>query len=234
MNDIVLILNQSFYNLSAFSLAASLLWGVLSVFLSPCHVASIPLIVAYVNDHEEPDRKSAFTLSLLFGLGILLMIILMGVVTGLMGRILGDVGTPLLITVYLLLLLCGVWLLEPPFMKNFHLSLFRESHRSQQMGAFSLGFLYGLVLGPCSFAFLAPMIGIVFTRSMSQLWFGIGLFFFYGIGHTAAIVAAGSLGAGVVTLFENANVGRASVWIKRLCGALIITYSLYKIIEAFH
>ncbi len=231
MNDIVLVLNQSFYNLSAFSLAASLLWGILSVFLSPCHVASIPLIVAYINDHEEPDGKRGFTLSLLFGLGILLMIILMGFVTGLMGRILGDVGTPLLVTVYILLMLCGVWLMEPPFMKNLHLSLFRGSHRTERMGAFSLGFLYGLVLGPCSFAFLAPMIGIVFTRSMSQMWFGIGLFFFYGIGHTAAIVAAGSLGSRMVTLLERANVGRASLRIKRLCGVLIITYSIYKILE---
>ena len=232
MNDIVLILNQSLLQSLFFFFGCQPDLGrSLSVFLSPCHVASIPLIVAYVNNHEQPDRKSGFNLSLLFGLGILLMIILMGVITGLMGRILGDVGTPLLVSVYAFLLVCGIWLMDLPFMKHFHLSLFKENRKTKEMGAFSLGFLYGLVLGPCSFAFLAPMIGIVFTRSMSQLWFGIALFFFYGIGHTAAIVAAGSFGTKVVKLLENAKVGNASVWIKRICGVLIISYSIYKIIE---
>ena len=234
MNELVLTLNQSFYNLSFLSLAASLLWGILSVFLSPCHVASIPLVIGYINNREKADTKKSFHLSLLFGLGILSMLILMGIVTGLLGRILGDVGTPVIIAVYLFLLFCGFWLLDLPIMRNWTLNIFQQKPKMMEMGAFSLGFIFGLILGPCSFAFLAPMIGIVFAQSTDDLWFGIALFILYGIGHTAAIVAAGTLGSRAVEWIETGGAVKASLWIKRLCGLFIMGYSIYKIIEIWN
>ncbi|QEN07090.1 cytochrome C biogenesis protein [Oceanispirochaeta crateris] len=231
MNEIVQYLNQSFYTFSVVSIGASLVWGILSVFLSPCHVASIPLVIGYINNSKKPDLKGAFKLSLLFGLGILLMILLMGIITGFLGRILGDVGTPLMVLVYIFLTLCGIWLLDLPFGRSLNLPFLQKGLKAEGMGAFSLGFLYGLVLGPCSFAFLAPMIGFVFSQSMSQLWFGIALFFFYGIGHTLAIVVAGTFGNKIVNRLESGNFRNASLWIKRICGIFIIVYSIFKIIE---
>ena len=233
MNEIVQILNRNFYNLSIISLGASLVWGVLSVFLSPCHIVSIPLIIGYVNNRDKPELKGGFILSLLFGLGILSMLILMGIITGFLGRILGDVGTPVMIAVYMFLLACGIWLLDLPSMRHFNFSLFQQSPRMMEMGAFSLGFLYGLALGPCSFAFLAPMIGIVFTRSMTQFWFGVVLLFFYGIGHTGAIVIAGTAGSRIGKLLESGSLRNVSLRIKRLCGMFIIAYSIYRIWENF-
>ncbi|MDA3851805.1 MAG: hypothetical protein PF447_11095, partial [Spirochaetaceae bacterium] len=85
--------------------------------------------------------------------------------------------------------------------------------------------------GPCSFAFLAPMIGIVFAQSTSNLWFGIALFVLYGVGHTAAIVVAGTLGSRVIEWIETSGLRKASLWIKKLCGLFILGYSIYKIIE---
>ncbi len=229
MNQFIQLLNQNLYSLSVVSLGASLVWGVFSVFLSPCHVASMPLIIGYINNREKPDLKTGFFLSLLFGLGVLVMIILMGVVTGLLGRMLGDVGAPVLIIVYLFLLLCGIWLLDLPFLRNLNISFLGKLPQGNEMGAFSLGFFYGLVLGPCSYAFMAPMIGIVFTQSVSQLWFGIALFVLYGIGHTGAIIFAGTFGSSIVKLFESKNMSNASLWIKRLCGMFLIIYAVFQI-----
>lgn len=233
MNDVVMLLNQSFYDLSFISLGASLVWGILSVFLSPCHVASIPLIIGYINDRKQPDSKDGFRLSLLFGLGILAMLIIMGLVTGYLGRILGDVGAPVLSIAYLFLLLCGIWLLDLPFFMNGGFMMSDKISGNEKLGAFSLGFLYGIVLGPCSFAFIAPMIGIVFTKSINQMWFGIALFFFYAIGHTASIVAAGTFGNKIVSLINSERLGDVSLWIKRFCGVFLIMYSVLKLWETF-
>lgn len=231
MNDLVQTLYQSFYDISFFALFASFLWGLLSVILSPCHLASIPLIVGYVNNKQMPDTKRAFVISLLFGLGILTMLIIVGVLTSLTGRILGDVGDGVLLVADLFLLACGVWLLDLPIGLNVNLNFFNQNEKTAKMGAFSLGFLYGLILGPCSFAFLAPMIGIVFTQATSEVWFGILLFVMFGIGHTTTIVLAGTFGSKLTALFGNEKMRNLSLWIKRFCGVFIILYCIYNIIE---
>ena len=39
------------------AMVAALCWGVLSILLSPCHLASIPLVVAYVNRLVRSTRN---------------------------------------------------------------------------------------------------------------------------------------------------------------------------------
>ena len=65
------------------SAGAALIWGVLSVLLSPCHLASIPLIVGFINGQGRVTRRRAFALALLFSLGILATITVVGVVINL-------------------------------------------------------------------------------------------------------------------------------------------------------
>lgn len=50
----------------AIALGASFIWGILSILLSPCHLASIPLIVGFIDDQGKISTKRAFLLSLLF------------------------------------------------------------------------------------------------------------------------------------------------------------------------
>ena len=67
--------------------------GILSILLSPCHLASIPLIIGYINRHIVQQARSAFAKALIFSLGILVTIALIGFVTSAMGRLMGDLGT---------------------------------------------------------------------------------------------------------------------------------------------
>jgi cytochrome c-type biogenesis protein len=93
------------------ALAGAFLWGTASVLLSPCHLAGIPLVVGFLSEQKELSRGGAVSLSALFALGNLITIALIGLVTGLLGRILGDLGG---ITRYLtfgLLVLVGLYLL---------------------------------------------------------------------------------------------------------------------------
>ena len=56
------------------AIAASFIWGVLSILLSPCHLASIPLIVGFIDEQGKISTKRAFWISFLFAAGILITI----------------------------------------------------------------------------------------------------------------------------------------------------------------
>ena len=76
-----------------FALPAAFAWGVLSVALSPCHLSSVPLVVAYMSGGAElPSGRGALWISSAFAAGILGSIALIGMVTAAAGRMLGDVG----------------------------------------------------------------------------------------------------------------------------------------------
>lgn len=83
---------SAFSQRSALAFAAAILWGVMRVLLSPCHLGAIPIIVAYVNEGKRPGRRRVFFLSFLFALGLLVMLVVVGVVTSAAWRLLGDVG----------------------------------------------------------------------------------------------------------------------------------------------
>jgi cytochrome c-type biogenesis protein len=92
-------MEQLFTNLShavegapLLALTAASAWGVLSIILSPCHLASIPLIVGFISGQGGGSARRAFWTSTLFAVGILITIAAIGAVTAAAGRMLGDVG----------------------------------------------------------------------------------------------------------------------------------------------
>src|SRR4030067_3022732 len=74
------------------ALLAALGWGVISILLSPCHLSSIPLVIGYISSQGQEGVKRSYSLSLVFGIGILITIGLIGAVTASAGRMMGDVG----------------------------------------------------------------------------------------------------------------------------------------------
>ena len=73
-------------------MAASFVWGILSIILSPCHLASIPLIVGFIDQQGQMTTRRAFGISTLFSVGILITIALIGLITAAAGRMVGDIG----------------------------------------------------------------------------------------------------------------------------------------------
>ena len=212
------------------SFGAAILWGLMSVLLSPCHLGSIPLIVGFINVCEKPSRRRAFRLSLLFALGLLATLAALGFVAALAGTLFGNVGTLPRIAVAVFLVLCGLWLMDvPPLSRIAFSTKVAPSHRGAS-GALVLGLVYGVILGPCSFAFLAPMIGIVYSAGGGDLGFGIGLMAAFALGHCAAIVAAGTFGDAVRAFLSRRGSGAAATWFKRVCGAAVVVAGALQII----
>ena len=78
---------------ATFAAAGCFLWGMVSVLFSPCHLASIPLIVAYVGGQERAIHpKQAGVYAAAFTVGLFITIALVGVICAVLGRMLGMWG----------------------------------------------------------------------------------------------------------------------------------------------
>ena len=219
-------LGSAIYGSPALGLLAALIWGVRSILLSPCHLASIPLIVGFISHQPKLTTKKAFSISIAFSLGILVTIALIGLITGLLGRMLGDLGawsTWLIVGVFVLV---GLYLMG--FIKLSPNAITPGKPVGQGMWAgFILGLIFGLALGPCSFAFMAPMLAIVLTGGEKSLSYGIPLLILYGIGHCVVIALAGG-STRLIEKYLNWNEqSKALTWMKRACGVLLIAAAVY-------
>jgi cytochrome c-type biogenesis protein len=140
MGGLLSAFGSAFSATASLALAAAFAWGVLSVALSPCHLSSVPLVVAYMSGGEElPSGRRALWISSAFALGILASVALVGVVTA------------------------------------------------------RLGPVFGVALGPCTFAFMAPLLGIALRASgAGAAGYGVLLEALYGLGHSLAVALAGT------------------------------------------
>ena len=225
---LTLALSSSF----SLALAGALGWGVLSILLSPCHLSSIPLVIGYISSQGQIKVGRSFNLALVFAVGILITIAVIGLVTASMGRLMGDVGQWGNYLVAVIFILIGLYLMDIIHWNwsGFHLG---RHMRNGLWGAFVLGLLFGIGLGPCTFAFLAPVLGVVFHTSSDNLIKAILLISAFGLGHCAVIVAAGSLTNLVQKYLNWTDDSKAIIYIKRITGVLVIFGGFYFIYLTF-
>jgi cytochrome c-type biogenesis protein len=210
---------------------AAFVWGVLSILLSPCHLASIPLIVGFIDQQGRISTRRAFTISLLFAVGILITIAVIGAITAAAGRMMGDIGRWGNYAVAVIFFVVGLYLLDAirlplpgaaqPGMK-----------RKGMLAALVLGLVFGIALGPCTFAYMAPMLAVSFKLSATNLIYGVMLLVLYGVGHCAVIVLAGTF-TEVVQHYLNWNEkSKGALILKKMCGVLVLLGGLYLIYTA--
>ena len=215
----------------AIALSASFIWGVLSIILSPCHLASIPLIIGFIDEQGRISTRRAFWISLLFASGILASIAIVGFVTAMLGRMMGDVGKYGNYFVAVIFFLVGLHLLDviPMPWSGPSGSKFKGKG---MLGAFLLGLIFGIALGPCTFAYMAPMLSITFKLAATRLAYGISLLLAYGIGHCSVIVAAGTSTEMVQRLLNWNEKSKGTIIAKKICGILVILGGIYLILTA--
>ncbi len=195
-------------------------WGVASLVLSPCHLASIPLIVGFIAERKNTTSRQAFGYALLFALGILISIAAVGGLTAAAGRMLGDVGPWANYAVAAVLLLVGLHLLEIlqlPWERGLSLPRFQG-----KAAALLLGLIFGVALGPCTFAYLAPVLGVIFGVARTQPGFAVLLLLAYGVGHCVLIVAAGVSAEKVQQVLDWNGSSAGAKWLRRICGLLVL------------
>ncbi len=226
-------LSMALYSSPVIALSAAFLWGVLSVLLSPCHLASIPLIVGFLDGQKDMNTRKAFKLSAFFTLGILAMMAIIGLITGLLGRMLGNIGTWVEPAVGVVFLFMAFFIADILKMPSFISGGIGQKTGKGIWAALGMGFLLGIALGPCSFAFMAPILGIVFTAAGTQLVFALSLVLAYIIGHCLVIILAGTFAGAVQTYLHWTSNSKGTKIVRIICGILIFVAGLYLIFKKF-
>jgi cytochrome c-type biogenesis protein len=203
------------------ALGAAIAWGILSIILSPCHLASIPLIVGFISGHGRMSTGRAFSTAGLFSMGILVTIGVIGAITAAAGRMLGDVGRWGNYVVAAIFFAVGLHLLgviPMPWCGPGQVNMKRKG----LLAALILGLAFGVALGPCTFAYVAPMLAVTLKLSKTNPFFGASLLLAYGVGHCSVIVLAGTF-TEVVQKFLNWNEHSKGVMVvKSVCGVLVM------------
>lgn len=214
----------------ALALAAALAWGVLSIVLSPCHLASIPLIVGFLQGGKGTlSSRRAAALATLFAVGILGSIALIGAITAAAGRMLGDLGVWGNYAVSLVFFAFGLHLLDLlPLPEGWRPS--PDARQRGPWGAFLFGLLFGVALGPCTFGFMAPVLGVTFQIASSAPLFAFALLAAFGLGHCVVIGLAGFSSTWVQRWLNWQGDHPGAKWLRRACGVLLLAGGVYLIV----
>jgi cytochrome c-type biogenesis protein len=231
MESLFTVLSRAIEGSAGLALGAAFVWGVLSILLSPCHLASIPLIVGFVDQQGRITTRRAFAISLLFSVGILITIGVIGAITAAAGRMMGDIGSWGNYAVAVIFFIVGLYLLEV-----IHLPIPGAAQpgmkRKGLLAALVLGLVFGIALGPCTFAYMAPMLAVSFKLAATNLTYGILLLVLYGVGHCAVIVLAGTFTEVVQHYLDWNEKSKGAVILKKVCGVLVLLGGLYLIYTA--
>lgn len=231
IEDIFIFLVQAIDSNWYFALFSSFAWGILSVILSPCHLGSIPLIVAFIHGQGKIALKKAFIISVIFSLGILVAILILGIVTSLAGRVLGNIGligNMLVISVFIIVGLNFLGIIQ---FNGFNFS--NGFHKKSLLTSFFLGLVIGLSLGPCSFSFMAPVLALVFKLASSDIFFAFLLVLFYAIGHCLVFIIFGTFTNLTPQFLKLKTVNKGTSLSKKIIGIIIIFIALYLIFKQF-
>ena len=229
MVELFTALTRAIGGTPAIALSAAFVWGLLSVVLSPCHMASIPLIVGYVGQQGRTTVRRSFVISLLFAIGILLSIYIIGEITTQLGRMVGDLGPIGNYVVAGIFFIVGLHLLDVipnPWSAPGRVGMKRKGLPA----AFLLGLIFGIALGPCTFAYMIPVIEANRRAAAAgMLWYGRLIMLTYAVGHCAVLVLAGT-STELVQKYLNWNEkSKGTIIVKRVCGVLILIGGVYLI-----
>jgi len=213
------------------ALSAAFIWGILSVLLSPCHLASIPLVVGFIDEQGRISTGRAFTISFLFSAGILFTIGAIGAITAGAGRMMGDIGRYGNYFVAIIFFIVGLHLLDVipmPWSGPSRVGMKRRG----LLAAFILGLVFGIALGPCTFAYMAPMLAVTFKVAATNLSYGVLLLAVYGVGHCAVIVLAGTSTELVEHYLKWNEKSKGALILKKACGVLVLLGGVWLIYAA--
>lgn len=228
--EIFTVLSNALYENHWIAVLASFGWGVLSILLSPCHLSSIPLIVGYISSQGKISVARTFNISLIFAVGILITIAAIGIITASLGRLMGDVGSVGNYLVAAIFFLVGLYLLDIIKFDWNNVGL-TQTKAKGLLAALILGLLFGIALGPCTFAYMAPVLGIVFQTAQTNYLLAIIFLLAFGIGHCSVIVGAGTLTGKVQKYLNWSEESKTILWIKRICGILVIFGGVYLLLN---
>lgn len=212
------LLSQNFW----LALIMAFVAGLVSSF-SPCVLSAMPLVIGYVGGYAGNNRKTAFMYSALFCIGLAVTFTALGAASALLGKLMMGTGKWWYIILALIMTTAGLQMLG---IVNIMPQSCRVPGKGKGLtGAFLLGILGGALSSPCATPVLIAILAYVAEKGKVLL--GVGLLFFYSIGHCALLLIAGTSVGFVQNLAASP---RTKMWgkiLKLLFGVLIIMFAFY-------
>ena len=200
-------------------------FGGVTTALNPCVLAMIPLLMSVVAGNRETTTvRRSLVFSLLFVLGLAVTFTTLGLISGLMGRMFGDVGRFWKYAVAGVCLLMGLHLLGV-IKWNLPVPAGIRVKKQGYIGAFLLGLLFGVVSAPCAVPILAVL--LAFVAEKGNILYGGFLLFVYALGHSVLVLVAGTSVGAAKGLLDSKGLRKAHAVIQKAAGVLIIGIGLY-------
>lgn len=229
MSDLFGALTKAVEGAGWLAVPAAFVWGILSVLLSPCHLTSVPLVIGYINRGEATSTRRAVWTATCFAGGVLITLAIAGGVALAAGRLMGrQTGIWGNIVVAVVLLVFGLYLLGALRLPA-GLASPTVHPRRDALGALILGLVMGMALGPCAFAYLAPVLAVVFDMSGSSISLGVGMLLAFAVGHSAVIMLMGAFAGALRKVVTWNQRSRAASIIRKVCGLLLIVGAGYMV-----
>jgi cytochrome c-type biogenesis protein len=95
-----------------------------------------------------------------------------------------------------------------------------------------LGLLFGIALGSCTFAYMAPMLAVTFQLAHSAPLYAAALLLAYDVGHCTVIVVAGTSTELVQHFLYWSAESKGLLLLKIICGLLVILGGVWLIYTA--
>jgi cytochrome c biogenesis protein CcdA len=205
--------------------------AVLAVFIggattasNPCVLAMIPLLMSVVAGGEAASIRKSLGFSALFVLGLSITFAILGLISALMGRMLGDIGAFWRYFVAGVCLVMGLHLLG---LLKFNINLPQPVNvrKGGPLGAFLLGLLFGVVSTPCAVPILAVL--LAYVGSQGNVVYGGFLLLIYALGHSALVLIAGTSMGAAKRLIESKGLRRTNWALQKISGVIIILVGAY-------
>jgi thiol:disulfide interchange protein DsbD len=213
---------------SPLAYAISFLGGLLVSF-TPCTYPVLPVTVGYIGSRALGSRRRAFLLSGAYAVGMASTYAAIGMAAALTGRVFGEV-TAHPVSYLVLGNVCILLALSLFDVFHFPTPAFLSSPAGANGGAggaFVVGMVSGVVVGPCT----APVLGglLLYVGSSGHPVFGATLLFTFALGMTLPVVVLGTF-TGLLARLPHSGAWLGSV--QNGFGILLLLAGEYLLVEA--
>ncbi len=208
----------------------STFWAGVLVSFTPCVYPLMPITATAITGlNVKGSKLGGFVISCIYVLGMAVMYCISALVAIFTGKIFGFVqNSPITFLVTgNILLIFALTMFDVIPLPYLGLNIQNNVKVNNLWAVFVLGLTTGLIVGPCT----APVLGslLTFVASKKNMFLGISLLFVFSYGVGASLILIGTFSNLLVHLPKS---GKWLVWVKRLCGVILLLGAEYLFLKA--